>query len=84
VQDSLVVDCAERFAEGRQALAQWLTQGQLNYQEDIARDIENTPQAFIGMLQGKNLGKQLVQIAEVQCTRLSFGRPGHGRIACLS
>lgn len=60
-----MVDYAERFAEGREELAPWLTQGKLNYREDIARGIENAPQAFIGMLQGKNLGKQPVQIAEV-------------------
>ena len=65
VQGFLVLDYAERFSEGRQELAQWLTQGKLKYREDIARGIENAPQAFIGMLQGKNLGKQLVQIAEV-------------------
>ena len=37
-----------------------------NYREDIARGIENAPRAFIGMLQGKNLGKQRVQVAEVE------------------
>jgi len=65
VQGFLVLDYAERFSEGRQELSQWLTQGKLKYREDIARGIENAPQAFIGMLRGKNLGKQLVQIAEV-------------------
>ena len=55
----------ERFAEGCQELAQWLTQGMLKYREDIARGIENARQAFIGMLQETNRGKQLVQIAEM-------------------
>ena len=30
---------AERFAEGRQELAHWLTQGTLKYREDIARGV---------------------------------------------
>ena len=47
-------------------MAQRLTQGKLTYGEDIARGIEKAPQAFIGTLQGKELGKQLVQIAEVE------------------
>jgi len=46
-------------------MAQWLTQGQLRYRGDIARGIENALQVFIGILPEKNLGKQLVQIAEV-------------------
>ncbi len=58
-------DFAERVAEGREELAQWLTQGKLSYREDIVRGIENAPQAFIGMLQGKKLGSQFVQIVEV-------------------
>jgi NADPH-dependent curcumin reductase CurA len=45
-------------------MAQLLKQGKPKYREDIARGIENAPQAFIGMLQGKNLGKQLVQMSE--------------------
>ncbi len=39
--------------------------GQLKYREDVARGIEAAPQAFIGMLQGKNQGKQLVQLSEL-------------------
>ena len=33
--------------------------------EDVVKGIENAPGAFIGMLQGKNIGKQLVQITEL-------------------
>ena len=46
-------------------MRQWLRQGKLRYREDVAQGLENAPQAFIGMLQGKTVGKQLVQIAEV-------------------
>jgi hypothetical protein len=45
-------------------MGQWLKQGKLKYQQDVAQGLENAPQAFIGMLHGKNLGKQLVQISE--------------------
>ena len=47
-------------------MAQRLTQGKLTYGEDIARGIESASQVLIRWLQGKNLGKQLVQIAEVE------------------
>ena len=45
-------------------MRQWLRQGKLKYREDVAQGLENAPQAFIGMLRGKNLGKQLVQASQ--------------------
>jgi len=63
-QGFLVSDYAERFPEGLQGMRQWLRQGKLKYREDVAQGLENAPQAFIGMLQGKNLGKQLVQASQ--------------------
>ena len=60
----LVSDYAERFPEGLAQLAAWLKQGKLKYREDVAQGLESAPQAFIGMLQGRNHGKQLVQLSE--------------------
>ncbi|SFT62647.1 NADP-dependent oxidoreductase [Sedimentitalea nanhaiensis] len=37
--------------------------GDIAYLEDIAEGLQNAPQAFIGLLQGKNLGKQIVKVA---------------------
>lgn len=65
VQGFLVSAYAERFPEGRRQLARWLKQGKLKYREDVAQGIESAPQAFIGMLQGENMGKQLVQLSEL-------------------
>lgn len=64
VQGFLVSGYAERFPEGLDQLARWLQQGKLKYREDVAQGIAAAPQAFIGMLQGKNQGKQLVQLSE--------------------
>ena len=63
-QGFLVSDYAPRFPEGLQALEQWLRQGKLKYRNDVTQGLENAPQAFIGMLQGRNLGKQLVQVSK--------------------
>jgi len=65
VQGFLVSAYAERFPEGRKQLETWLKQGKLKYREDVAQGIEAAPQAFIGMLQGRNQGKQLVQLASL-------------------
>jgi len=64
VQGFLVSGYAERFPDGLEQLATWLKQGKLKYREDVAQGIEAAPQAFIGMLQGKNQGKQLVRLSE--------------------
>ncbi|WP_424984968.1 NADP-dependent oxidoreductase [Microbulbifer sp. S227A] len=37
--------------------------GEIAFLEDIAEGLENAPEAFMGLLQGKNIGKQIVKIA---------------------
>lgn len=64
-QGFLVFQYAARHDEGRAQLAEWLRAGKLKHREDIVQGFENTPRAFIGMLQGQNVGKQLVQVAPV-------------------
>jgi hypothetical protein len=62
-QGFFVSDYADRFSQGLQTMAHWLKQGKLKYREDVAHGLENAPEAFIGMLHGRNLGKQLVQVS---------------------
>jgi len=38
--------------------------GQLKYREDIVEGLDNAPEAFIGLLQGKNFGKLLVRVGD--------------------
>jgi len=61
----LVHQFAERFDEGLRQMAAWLREGRLKYRETIVDGIENAPRAFIGMLRGENIGKQLVKIADL-------------------
>ena len=55
-----------RFAEGVRELSQWFTEGKLKYAETIVGGFENTPEAFIGLLTGENLGKQIVKVAATE------------------
>ena len=59
----IITDYAARFAEGVIQLAQWLAAGKLKYAETIVEGFENTPNAFIGLFSGENLGKQIVKVA---------------------
>ena len=38
--------------------------GKLKYREDIIMGLEKAPEAFIGMMQGRNFGKLLIQVRE--------------------
>ncbi|HUS09874.1 MAG TPA: NADP-dependent oxidoreductase [Pyrinomonadaceae bacterium] len=58
----IITEYAARFPEGVMQLAQWLAVGKLKYAETIVEGFENTPQAFIGLFSGENLGKQIVKV----------------------
>jgi NADPH:quinone reductase len=63
VEGFLVHQFADRFEEGLRQLGIWLREKKLKYREDVVEGLENAPKAFIGMLQGRNIGKRLVKIA---------------------
>ena len=58
----IITDYMARFGEGVMQLGPWLAQGKLRYAETIVEGFENTPQAFIGLFSGENLGKQIVKV----------------------
>lgn len=45
-------------------MAEWYKAGKIKYREDIIQGLARAPEAFIGLLQGKNFGKLIVQVAE--------------------
>ena len=63
VQGFLVFHQAARYPEALAQLVSWVREGKLKYRETVAEGIENTVSAFLGMLHGENVGKQLVQIS---------------------
>ncbi len=63
VEGFLVRQFADRFEEGYRQLGNWLRDRKIHYRESVIDGIENAPKAFIGMLEGRNIGKQLVKIA---------------------
>ena len=66
VEGMLISDFAPHFPEALCDLTGWYREGKLKFAEQVATGgIEAAPAAFIGMLNGKNLGKQLVQISDL-------------------
>jgi NADPH:quinone reductase len=64
MQGFLVSDYAPRFDEAAVRLATWVAEGKIRWREHVTEGLENTPRAFIGMLNGENRGKALVKVAE--------------------
>ncbi|KAG0262559.1 hypothetical protein BG011_010061 [Mortierella polycephala] len=61
----VIGDLAEEYeADFDKDVTEWLETDQILYREDDAMGIESAPQAFIGMLKGKNFDKQIVKIAD--------------------
>ena len=55
------------FADQRPAfheqMTAWIADGRVRYREDIAEGLDKAPDAFIGMLQGRNFGKLIVRVS---------------------
>jgi NADPH:quinone reductase len=62
MQGFIVSNYASQFPEGVTQLAQWLKEGKLAYRQTITKGFENLPKAFIGLFEGENMGKSLVEI----------------------
>ena len=63
IQGFLVSDHFDRFDAFIREVAPWVRSGELRYREDIVEGIDAAPQAFIGLLEGKNFGKLLVRVS---------------------
>ena len=57
-------DYGDRYPEFAKDMGQWLAQGKIKFREDIVDGLENAPQAFMGLLEGKNFGKLIVRVAK--------------------
>jgi NADPH-dependent curcumin reductase CurA len=41
-----------------------IAEGRIRYREDIVDGLERAPEAFIGLLDGKNFGKLIVRVTD--------------------
>jgi NADPH-dependent curcumin reductase CurA len=64
VQGFIVSDHMARLGDFLTDCGGWVREGRLKYREDVVAGLEKAPEAFIGLLQGKNFGKLLVRVGE--------------------
>ncbi|MFT6924599.1 MAG: NADPH-dependent curcumin reductase CurA [Psychromonas sp.] len=55
-------DYADRYDEFAADMTTWLEEGKMKYKEQLIEGLDNTPEAFIGLLEGKNFGKLVVKV----------------------
>jgi NADPH-dependent curcumin reductase CurA len=53
---------AEHYPEFLREVGAGIADGQIRYREDFVDGLENAPDAFIGMLEGRNFGKLIVRV----------------------
>ncbi|KPN29884.1 acryloyl-coenzyme A reductase [Halolamina pelagica] len=64
VEGLLVGDYAPRFEQASADLAEWVAAGEIQYRETVTEGLANAPDAFLGLFEGENVGKQVVQVEE--------------------
>ena len=62
MQGFIVSDHLERRDDFLRDVSGWMREGKLKWEETILEGIESTPEAFIGLFHGENLGKMLVKV----------------------
>ncbi|NYJ75056.1 zinc-binding dehydrogenase [Allobranchiibius huperziae] len=55
---------ADHFADFQREMSGWVSSGQMKYREDVVDGLDNTPEAFRGLLAGRNFGKLVVKVSE--------------------
>jgi hypothetical protein len=62
IEGFIVSEHLEVWPEALKELGTLVASGRLKYRESIAEGIAAAPEAFLGLLKGRNNGKQLVRL----------------------
>jgi hypothetical protein len=62
VQGFIVTEHLDLWPQALAELGELVAQKKLLYRETITQGLENAPEAFLGLLTGRNFGKQLVKL----------------------
>lgn len=61
IKGFIVSNYSKRFPEAIQKLAVWAEEGKLKYEETTLKGFDKLPEAFLGLFEGRNKGKMLVE-----------------------
>jgi hypothetical protein len=62
MQGFIVSNHQSQFSEGSKYLATWIKEGKLKYKETIVKGFDKLPAALLGLFEGDNIGKMIVEV----------------------
>ena len=63
IRGFIVSDHADRAPAFLAEATRWVREGRLKYREHVVDGLENAPAAFLGLFEGRNVGKLLVRVS---------------------
>src|SRR5215470_2394867 len=63
IRGFIVSDHVDRMPQFLADCVRWVREGRLKYREDVVDGLDRAPEAFIGLLRGRNTGKMLVKVS---------------------
>ena len=62
IKGFLIFDHSQDFQDFEKDMKEWISDNKIQWKETIVEGIENSPQAFLDLLDGRNIGKMIVKI----------------------
>ncbi len=56
---------SDEYKDALVQLSNWIEEGKLRYKETIVNGIENVGEAFVSVMKGGNIGKQIVKVSDI-------------------
>lgn len=62
MQGFIIGNYQSEFSKGSKQLAAWVKEGKVKYKETIVKGFDKLPAALLGLFQGDNIGKMIVEV----------------------
>jgi len=62
MQGFIIGNYQSQFSEGSMQLAKWVEEGKIKYKETIVKGFDKLPAALLGLFEGNNIGKMIVEV----------------------
>ena len=69
IEGFIILDYAQRFGEAVEGLSKLMAEGKLKTAVDLQQGFENIPSTLRRLFEGKNIGKQLLKLADPPLAR---------------